>query len=203
MLFETLSNWAVKVIEAGGPVGAGALMALESMIAPIPSEAVMPFVGFLVAQGKMSWAVAVGATTAGSVVGSLISYCMGRYGGKPLVLGVGRYLMLNEHHLDLTTEWFHKRGSLTVFVSRFIPIVRHLISIPAGMGAMPLVPFVLYTALGATMWNSLLLVLGYKLQQHWTVVHEYGRVVDVILVLGVVAAATLWWWLHRTRKKPA
>ena len=106
MLTTAISNFAVKCLDATGYFGAGLLMALESMIAPVPSEAVMPFVGFLVADGSWNLWLAIGVTSLGSLIGSLISYAMGYYGGKPVVLKVGRYLLLNPHDLVITERFF-------------------------------------------------------------------------------------------------
>src|SRR5205085_3387290 len=165
MITELISNWAIRCLEVAGYPGAAGLMALESMIVPIPSEAVMPFVGFLVADGKWSLAGAILATSLGSIVGSTLSYFMGYYGGKPLVLRVGKYLLLNVHDLERAEEFFHRRsGAVILFISRFVPVVRHLISIPAGIGRMPLLPFLLTTLAGATLWNTFLLVCGMKLR---------------------------------------
>ena len=172
-------------------------MALESMITPLPSEAVMPFVGFLVADGKWNLWVAVMATSLGSIVGSLASYLMGAYGGKPVVMKVGKYLLLDEHDLALTERFFNRRsGTLTIFISRFIPVVRHLISIPAGVGHMPLLPFLVATLVGATLWNSFLLVCGMKLREHWHVVQRYSHQVDIVVIVVLVAAAI---WFVRAR----
>jgi len=138
MITETISKIAVQILDSTGYAGAAGLMALESMIAPVPSEAVMPFVGFQVVDGKWNLAAAIIATSAGSLIGSLLSYLMGYYGGRPVVLSVGKYLLLNRRDLERTEAFFHKRaGLLTVFISRFIPVVRHFISIPAGMGRAP------------------------------------------------------------------
>ena len=142
MLTNLVSNFAISCLQGSGYFGAAFLMALESMIAPVPSEAVMPFVGFMVADGKWDLWAAIAATSAGSVVGSAISYAMGYYGGKPFVLKVGRYLLLNPHDLERTEDFFSRRkGTLTLFISRFIPVVRHLVSVPAGTGKMKLLPF--------------------------------------------------------------
>ncbi len=205
MITETVSNLAVRFLEATGYVGAAVLMALESMIAPVPSEAVMPFVGFLVSDGKWNLGAAVLVTSAGSLVGSLLSYGMGYYGGRPFVLKVGRYLLLDRHDLEWTEAFFmRRRGAATLFVSRFIPVVRHLISIPAGTGRMPLLSFVAATGVGATLWNTFLLVLGMKLREHWTLVQEYSHQVDVVVVLLLMAACA---WYVRSRlpgrRKPA
>jgi membrane protein DedA with SNARE-associated domain len=197
MVTQLISEAAVKVLETTGYAGAGFLMALESMIAPVPSEAVMPFVGFLVADGKWNLWLAIGATSVGSIVGSWLSYLMGYHGGRPFVLKVGKYLLLNRHDLAWTESFFHKRqGIWTVFISRFIPVVRHFISIPAGMGKMPLWPFLGVTFVGATAWNSFLLVCGLKLRENWTLVQKYSHQVDIVVViLGAIVVA----WFVRKR----
>ncbi|MDR2551103.1 MAG: DedA family protein [Desulfobulbus sp.] len=197
MITELITEIAVKILETTAYAGAFLLMALESMIAPVPSEAVMPFVGFLVTDGKWNLWLAVLATSSGSMVGSLASYGMGYYGGKPLVLKVGRYLLLNRHDLELTERYFNRRqGLYTVFVARFIPVIRHFISIPAGMGKMPLVPFVLVSTVGATLWNGFLLYLGMRLREHWTVVQKYSHQVDIVIVVASVIGIG---WFIRSR----
>jgi membrane protein DedA with SNARE-associated domain len=195
MITELISKIAVQILETTAYFGAFILMALESMIAPVPSEAVMPFVGFLVTDGKWDLWLALLATSLGSLVGSLASYWMGFYGGKPLVLKVGKYLLLNRHDLELTERYFNQRqGLLTVFLARFIPVVRHFISIAAGMGKMPLVPFMLVSVIGATMWNGFLLYLGMRLREHWTVVQKYSHQVDIVII--VVAVIGIGWFIR-------
>lgn len=197
MITELITTVAIRILETTTYAGAFLLMALESMIAPIPSEAVMPFVGFLVADGKWSLWLALLSTSLGSLVGSLLSYGMGYYGGKPLVLKVGKYLLLNRHDLEMTERYFSKRqGILTVFIARFIPVVRHFISIPAGMGKMRLLPFMAVSVIGATLWNGFLLVLGMRLREHWTVVQKYSHQVDIIIVIVVVIGLA---WFIRSR----
>jgi len=201
-LTETIKAWADWAIQTGGLFGAATLMALESMIAPVPSEVVMPPLGMAVHQGKFLWYTAMIATSIGSLAGSLISYYLGYFGGKPLVMKVGRFFLLNEHHLDLTTAWFHKWGSLTVFVSRFIPVVRHFISIPAGIARMNPLKFGLYTLIGATIWNGLLLWLGYKLQAHWEEILTYRKPIDMAIVVLLVLAVVAWYAIHLRKPKP-
>jgi len=187
MITEKISEIAIKILDSTGYKGAAFLMALESMIAPVPSEAVMPFVGFQVADGRWNFGLAVLATSIGSIIGSLLSYLMGYYGGKPLVLKVGKYLLLNQHDLERTEAFFHrKQGVTTVFISRFIPVVRHFISIPAGMGKMPLLPFLGVTLVGATIWNTFLLFCGMKLRDNWNVVQKYSHQADILVVLAIL-----------------
>jgi len=195
MITEIISRTAVQILDTTAYAGAFILMALESMIAPVPSEAVMPFVGFLVADGKWDLWLALLATSLGSLVGSLASYGMGYYGGKPLVLKVGKYLLLNRHDLEITERYFHQRqGVLTVFAARFIPVIRHFISIPAGMGRMPLLPFLLVTLIGATLWNGFLLYCGMRLREHWTSVQKYSHQVDIVIIL--LAFVAIIWFLR-------
>ena len=200
MITEHISSLAVRILETTGYAGAGFLMGLESMIAPVPSEAVMPFVGFLVADGKWNLWIAMAATSTGSLAGSLLSYWMGYYGGRPFVLKVGKYLLLNVHDLECTERFFHRRsGTLTLFLSRFIPVVRHFISIPAGTGRMPMIPFIAATVIGSTLWNTFLLICGLKLREHWPVVQRYSHQIDIVVVILLAAAAA--WWIYTRRAR--
>jgi len=197
MITDLISNLAIQCLDATGYLGAAILMALESMVAPVPSEAVMPFVGFLVADGKWNLWLAIGFTSFGSIFGSLVSYLMGYYGGRPLVLRVGKYLLLDEHDLEITENFFQRcSGSVTIFLSRFIPVIRHLISIPAGTGHMPPWPFIIATFLGATIWNSFLLLCGMKLREHWTLVQKYSHQVDLVVVLIILGGMA---WFAKAR----
>lgn len=201
MLTESISSFAVRCLETTGYLGAGLLMALESMIAPVPSEAVMPFVGFLVEDGRWSLEAAILATSAGSLAGSLASYAMGRLGGRPLVLRAGKYVLLSQHDLEITERFFQRRkGMLALFLSRFVPVVRHLISIPAGIGSMPLGSFVLATVAGATIWNSFLLLCGMKLREHWHLVQRYSHEVDLVVMGLLIVAGGL--FVRSRRRNP-
>jgi len=185
MLTEWISDVAIKILESTGYAGAAFLMALESMVFPIPSEAVMPFVGFLVADNRWQLGAAIAATSLGSLIGSLLSYAMGYFGGKPLVLSLGKYLLLNVDDLTWAERFFSRQsGTWSVFIARFVPIVRHLISIPAGVGRMPLATFIPVTVLGSTLWNCFLLYCGIRLRHNWILVHQYGHQIDV--AMGVV-----------------
>jgi len=209
MLTETLKDLALSAMGLPQPWGllaAGGLMALESMIAPVPSEVVMPPLGMLLHRGHFgagpgAWTQVLVATTAGSLVGSLISYYLGYFGGKPLVLKVGKWFLLNEHHLDQTTHWFNRYGSATVFVARFIPVVRHFISIPAGIARMSFLKFCIYTAIGATLWNGFLLWLGYWLEERWEVILKYRTPIDIAVVVCLIIVVVVWVAMHLRGKK--
>jgi len=185
---EFLVVYIVAFIQSTGYISIFLLMMLESMVAPVPSEAVMPFAGFLIADGHFTFTAVILVSTLGSIVGSLISYYIGYYGGRPLVEKFGKYLLLDKHHLDLTEKYFNKRGDMTIFISRFIPVVRHLISIPAGMGKMNVFKFCLYTIIGAGMWNGFLTWVGFKLKNNWNEVLKYSSMIDIVVVavLGLI-----------------
>jgi membrane protein DedA with SNARE-associated domain len=184
---ECLVNFIVNFIDTTGYSSVFILMSLESMVAPVPSEAVMPFAGFLVNSGRFTFTGVIFFSTLGSIVGSLISYYVGYWGGRPIVEKYGKYLLLDKKDLDLTERFFSKKGDITIFISRFIPIVRHLISIPAGIGKMNIIKFSIYTIVGAGMWNAFLTYMGYKLKDNWSEVMKYSHVVDkVVLALLVV-----------------
>ncbi|HEY9167311.1 MAG TPA: DedA family protein [Candidatus Kryptonia bacterium] len=184
---ELLIDHIVQWISISGYAGVVLLMALESMVAPVPSEAVMPFAGFLIYEGNFTFHQVIFYSTLGSIIGSLLSYYAGRYGGRPFISRFGKYFLLNMHHLDLTEKFFGKYGDKTIFVSRFIPVVRHLISLPAGAGEMKITKFALYTTLGAAMWNSFLAYAGFRLRSHWEEIRRYSQVVDAVVVVILIA----------------
>src|SRR5258708_16546848 len=193
MITETISKIAITILDTSGYAGAGFLMTLESMIVPVPSEAVMPFVGFRVADGKGNIWLEILCPSAGSLVGSLVSYYLGYFGGKPLVLKVGKYLLLNQRDLERTETFFHRRaGVLTVFICRFIPVIRHFISIPAGIGRMGLGPFIAVSLVGATLWNTFLLLCGMKLRENWSIVQKYSHQADIVIVAAIIIAGGIW-----------
>ena len=199
-LTEFLVHYNTLLIHYLGYSGIFMLMALESMIFPIPSELVMPFAGFLIVTGQFDPVAVIVASSLGSITGSLLSYGMGTL-GEPVVLRYGRYLLLNRHHLDWTELFFFRHGGKTIFISRFIPVVRHLISIPAGLARMSLIPFILFTLAGATLWNSFLTYLGMRLKENWWVIQRYTHILDYFVVAGLIGVVVYLVW--RVRKRMA
>jgi membrane protein DedA with SNARE-associated domain len=198
---ETIAAFGTHVIDAIGYVGVFLLMTAESMVLPVPSEAVMPFAGFSIAEGTLSWAGVIVVATLGSIVGSLIGYAIGKFGGRPFVARFGRYLLLDAKDLEITDRFFQRRGSVTILVSRFIPIVRHLISIPAGMGRMPLLPFCVFTVVGAGLWNSFLAGCGFLLKKNWATVLRYSHLIDIAVVVILALLIVLYVARHLIRRK--
>lgn len=203
MLVEYLAELITSAMAAGGYPVLVILMALESMIAPVPSEIVMPFAGFLIVQGNFTFLGVAIASALGSAIGSLISYWIGIYGGRKFILRFGKYLLLDEGHLEWTEQWFRKAGEKTIFISRFIPIVRHLISIPAGIGRMSLKKFLFYTFLGALIWNVFLAWLGIKLKERWGIVHDYSSQIDIVAIILLALAVGYFIYRHIKKRKAA
>lgn len=199
-MFTQLVEIFVQIISAGGYWGVLLLMVGESMILPIPSEGVMPFAGFLIFDGKMTWAGVIFFSTLGSVIGSILSYYLGKHYGRPLIVKYGKFLLLNEHHLALTEKFFGKYGEKTIFVSRFVPVVRHFISIPAGAAEMNLGRFALYTLVGAALWNTFLAYLGFHLGSRWELVQTYSGKLDVLVVVALLAGAAYWFYGRKKKK---
>jgi membrane protein DedA with SNARE-associated domain len=172
-------------------------MVLESAGIPLPSEVILPFGGYLVAIGRLTLIGAFAAALAGGVVGGVLLYGIGLYGGRPLVVRYGRYVFIREKHLDEADRWFTRYGGLSVFVGRLLPIVRTYISLPAGVARMPFWRFVLYSVVGSLPWTLALLLAGRALGGRWhSISHAVSRV-DAALVLVVVVAIVLAIWLRR------
>jgi len=185
-----MSNFAISVMSATGYFGVFFMMVLESMIFPIPSELVMPFAGFLAVQGDLNFLLVCIFATLGSLVGSSLSYFIGKYGGNKIVLKYGRYILVDEDDLIKTENWFRKKGEKTIFIGRLIPVVRHLISIPAGIGRMNFKKFCLYTAAGAMIWNSFLAYLGYALGKNWDKVRQYTEPLSIAVAVLLALAGS-------------
>jgi membrane protein DedA with SNARE-associated domain len=197
-----LAAFAVRVIEWGGYGGLALLMAAESMVLPVPSEAVMPFAGYVVSIEGMSWTGAILASSVGSLVGSWLSYLMGRHGVLPLVERWGKYVLVHPHHLRSAERLFSRRGTVAVFLCRFIPGVRHVSSIPAGAARMPLLPFLLASVAGATIWNTFLLWVGWKFGRDERAIAALKSHLDLVgIVLLALLAAYVAWEVRQSRRE--
>ena len=205
MLHE-LSNWVQNLVISMGYTGLFILIVLESTMVPIPSLLVMPFAGFLAAQGHFSLPVILVINTTAALTGSGLSYLLGAAGGKPLLVKYGKYVLVRPKDLEKTEVYFAKHGAWTVLIGRFLPVIRHIISIPAGIARMPLLPFFSLTGLGATLWGGGLMVLGYVLGSRWTEIEAKAKSVDHLIALAIVVAivgAALYFYFRRRRERAA
>jgi membrane protein DedA with SNARE-associated domain len=175
-------------------------MAAESTFLPVPSEAVLPFAGYLVAQGQYEFWLTLTLATMGTIIGSLISYYIGRIFGKTLIEKYGKYVFIKKEEVELAEKWFNEHGNKTIFVCRFIPVVRHVISLPAGMAKMRKRKFIAYTAWGGVMWNAILLIAGIQLQQNWKTIIKYTEYIDVVVVLLIIFGIA--YFVAKRKEKP-
>jgi membrane protein DedA with SNARE-associated domain len=198
-IIEVLSGFVVATIAALGYGGVVLLMAIESACIPLPSEIIMPFAGYLVYKGEMNlWLVGV-AGAVGCVLGSLVAYAVGMYGGRPLIEKYGRYVLISRQDLDLADRWFARYGEAIIFTSRLLPAIRTFIAFPAGVARMDLRRFIVYTFAGSLPWCLGLAYVGQKLGEQWnknetlkTLFHRFDFVIGIIGLLAVV-----WWvWRH-------
>lgn len=153
------------------------------MIEVIPSELVLSYGGFLIEQGHIHFVGALIAGIAGGTLAQLFLYWIGLYGGRPFLNRYGKFLLIHPSHLDASEKWFHQYGTGVIFSARFIPVVRHAISIPAGISKMPLSTFIIYTVAAMVPWTVLFLLLGMELGQHWDKIQEYAKPIIFPIVL--------------------
>lgn len=185
-MLEQIAHTVQGFVHDLGYVGLFVLIVLESTMVPVPSLLVMPFAGFLASQGSFSLPVILAINSVGALVGSSLSYWLGMAGGKPLLLKYGKYVMVRPADLAKTEAFFEKHGAWTVFIARFIPVVRHLISIPAGVARMRFPSFLFQTFLGASAWGGGLMIVGYILGSQWERVAKVAKRIDLVIAIVIV-----------------
>ena len=200
-ILSTVANWIMGVISSLNYGGVIILMAINSANVPIPSEVIMPFSGFLVAQGTMNlWLVGI-AGAVGCVIGSVFSYYLGYLGGRPLIEKYGKYILISHHDLNIADKWFGKYGEITVFFGRFVPVVTTFISFPAGIARMKLSKFIIYSFLGSLVWATFLAFIGKKLGDNWERLRGYFHSFDWIILVFIAAGIVWWVWRHSKNRK--
>jgi membrane protein DedA with SNARE-associated domain len=192
-VLQQLATFVTGIVRDLGYPGLFALIMLESTLVPIPSELVMPFAGALAASGEFSLPVVLAINSSAALLGSGICYWIGAAGGKPLLLRYGPYVFVRRKDIERTEAYFARHGRATILVGRFLPVIRHIISIPAGIARMPLVPFFTQTFIGSTIWGTVLIFIGYELGARWDSVASELKHVDMLIggaiVLVLVAVA--------------
>jgi membrane protein DedA with SNARE-associated domain len=200
-----LATWIIATISAIGYAGIALLMAIESACIPLPSEIIMPFSGYLVSTGRFDLLLVATAGAIGCNIGSTIAYAVGYYGGRPLVEKWGSYILVSRRDLERVDRFFARFGSITVFVSRLLPVVRTFIALPAGIARMPQGKFQLYTFIGSWPWCFGLAFAGAKLGDRWNsdpelrdLFHRFDE-----LIIGALLVLIVWYvvrhWRHRLR----
>ncbi len=190
-MLSGLATWVQDVIESLGYLGVAILVVIENLFPPIPSEIVLPFAGFVAQRGDASVVVMILAATIGSVVGALILYYISWVIGpdrlRQFVVRFGKWFGVKESDLTRAEEWFDRRSTTAVLVGRCVPLIRSIVSIPAGFRRMKLVPFALYTFIGSAVWNIVLIGAGAILGDNWDLVGDYVGIFQyvVITVIGL------------------
>jgi membrane protein DedA with SNARE-associated domain len=200
---SSLADWAVSLMDVIGPAGAGIAIAMENLFPPLPSEVILPMAGLAASRGSFSVFEALFWTTAGSIVGALLLYGLGAWLGVDRLRAVAaRVPLLKPEDIDRTVAWFGRHGGKAVFFGRMIPIFRSLISIPAGVTRMPLWRFVLLTAAGSLLWNTVFVMSGLLLGESWHIVERYADILQY-LVIAAAAVAVVWFVVVRLRRLAA
>lgn len=206
-LLGNMSQWATDVMNALGYTGLAFLVALENVFPPIPSEIILPLAGFNASQGEMNIFLAILFATIGSVVGALILYYVGYVFGENrvrwMIRNWGKWLGFKEEDMDSADIWFDRHGGIAVALCRVVPIVRSLISIPAGLRKMPVAVFAMYTAAGSLVWNTVLITAGYILGDNWEHVEEYVGILQYVVIFVVLAVGAWWVWLRMIKPHSA
>jgi len=203
-MLERFIDWLLKVCLDLGYPGIVALMAMESSILPVPSELVMPPAGYWAAKGEMNFALALLCGVIGSIIGALANYYGAQLIGRPLIQRYGKYVLLSEKNLERSERFFAQHGEISTLIGRLFPVIRHLISIPAGLHRMALPKFILYTAAGAAIWCAILTWIGYFLGQHESSlrgeeIHRYVTWAIAILIPLTLIAVFVYVWRRRRK----
>lgn len=204
-----MQEFIISLMGQFGYFGVFFLIALENVFPPIPSEVILLFGGFMTTYTSLNIALMIVAATLGSLLGAIVLYYIGKILNKErlkkIVSGkVGKVLRLKEKDIDMADHWFDTKGNKTVFFCRFIPIVRSLISIPAGMSEMPMAKFLLYTTVGSAIWNTVLIVIGNRVGENWEsilgVFDQYSHIVLILLIL-IFILFIVWFYTKKQKKK--
>lgn len=196
MMGDTMADFVYTILMALTDLGYLGI-ALGLMIEIIPSEIVLGYGGYMISLGKISWVSAVIAGTIGGTLAQLFLYWLGYYGGRPVLEKYGKYILINKKQIDLSEEWFKKYGTGVIFTARFIPVVRHAISIPAGIAKMSAAKFTFYTVAAIIPWTILFLYLGSVLGENWANIKEFAQPYIMPAIIGAVVLGVLYFIVKR------
>src|SRR3990167_2708305 len=199
-MLELIGHYIISFIQTTQYVGIFILMMLESALVPIPSEITMPFSGFLASRGILSlWPVILVGTFA-NLVGSYIAYYIGYFLEETVLLSLikkyGKFILVTEHDFEREHKWFTKYGDKIIFISRLLPGIRTVISLPAGMFEMEIKKFTIYTTIGCFIWSTFLTYVGYILGENWISLEKYFRKFEIVIVLFLIIGAAIYLEKH-------
>ena len=200
MLAE-LSSWVYTTVVELGYLGIFIMMSIESSFIPFPSEIVMIPAGFAASQGEMNIVLVLLAAFAGSMIGAWINYFLAMTLGRKFLYAYGHYFFMKPQTLDKMERFFQAHGAVSTFTGRLIPGIRQLISIPAGLSKMSFSLFSLYTFLGAAIWSTILVLLGYFLGENEGLIDEYKHEIGYLILLGVVVILAVYTYLHKRKQR--
>jgi len=198
---HTIIQWLLDTIGAMGYPGLFLLMAMESSIIPVPSELIMPPAGFLAFQGKMNMGIAIVCGTMGSLVGAYANYFASHYLGRPLILKYGKYVLIPPDKFQRVEQFFLRHGEISTFIGRLLPVVRHLISIPAGLSGMNHLKFSLYTLAGAGIWCTILTGIGFVIGKEQDKIMQYSHRALAWVILSSIVLIGIYVWQHKRRTR--
>lgn len=201
-MLELFGHYIISFIQTTGYAGIFILMALESALIPIPSEITMPFSGFLASQGKLSLTAVILVGTIANLVGSYIAYYIGYFIEETILLNLikkyGKFILISEHEYQRANRWFAKYGDKIIFISRLLPGLRTVISLPAGVFKLDIKKFTVYTILGCFLWSALLTYFGFILGENWRALEGYFRKFEVFIAIALILAVA--WYLEKHLK---
>ena len=203
-----MQEFMLSIINQFGYLGVFLLIAIENIFPPIPSEVVLLFSGFMTTYTELNVVIMIIASTLGSLVGAIVLYYVGKILNKgrlkKIVSGkIGKILRLKNEDIEKADKWFDTKGNKTVFFCRFIPIVRSLISIPAGMSEMPMLKFLIYTIVGSAIWNTVLIIAGNMVGENWVnilnIFEQYSHITLIVLILIFIIGCTIF-YVNKSKK---
>ena len=198
---HAIIDWIVQTVGILGYLGIFVMMLIESSIFPLPSEVVMIPAGYLCAKGEMSLSIVIVLGTLGSIAGALLNYLLAVKLGRKLILKYGHYIFFKPETLEKVETFFKTHGPFSTFTGRLIPVIRHYISLPAGLARMNLGLFCFYTGVGAGLWVSILTFLGYYFGQNEALLNEHLHTISIALLVFIVIFALIYVWLHKKKER--
>lgn len=198
MIFSSINQFIIDLIEGTGYLGVFLAMLIEGVFTPLPSELIMPFAGYVASTGELNYFLVILVGSLGAVIGSFIAFLLAWYIGRPMIDRWGKFIGLDQGKLDVAERWFKKWGVWGILIGHSLPGLRSVISFPAGLAKMDKGKFVIFTFCGALIWNTVLVTAGYYLGENWMQFWEGTDGLDYI-VLGIAAAVIVAYYLYVRR----